>query len=316
MNLLRYPFWLLAYLGVRLFSLVAQALPMPLALRLGEAAGDVAALLTPGRKRIAIENLLCAYPRMSKAGAGKMAQKVYEHLGRLGVEMALAPRLLRPSNLRRHVTFVHADRLERLISDGKGGIIVTAHLGIWEIAGPVFDYFGVNCHSVYRPVKNPLIDRHIRRQRAAFGQTLVERDGALPRLLRVLRKKGYAGLLVDQHAKRNGTWVPFFGRLASTTPGPALLALRTGAPIMLAYSRRLPGTYKFEVFFDEPFTVEGSGDTTADVERITFEISRRIEGYVRKVPEQWLWLHRRWHKPPPQAAAKWRTHVRPSGKAD
>ena len=100
-------------------------------------------------------------------------------------------------------------------------------------------------HNVYRPARNPLVDCMVRRRRVAIGQVMIERKGAVPTLLRVLRRKGYIGLLIDQHAKRDGVWVPFFGRPASTTPAPALLALRTGAPILTVYSRRLPGTYQF-----------------------------------------------------------------------
>lgn len=309
MNPFRYMYWLLEYLCMRLFLLAAQALPLPAALRFGEVVGRLTAFATPRRRRIAVGNLLHAYPEMSKAAAKRMVVKVYEHFWRFPVEMAFAPRLLRPSNFRKHVTIRHEDRLREVLSGGKGGIFVTAHLGVWEIFGFALRHLGATCHSVYRPVKNPLIDRYIRRQRAFFGQVLVKRRGALRTLLRAVRKKGYAAILVDQHARRDGIWVPFFGRLAATTPAPALLALRTGAPILLGYSRRLPGTYKFEVFCDVPWTVEPTDNRAADLERITLNISRRIESYVREVPEQWLWLHRRWHEPPSAALEKWRTHV-------
>jgi KDO2-lipid IV(A) lauroyltransferase len=175
---------------------------------------------------------------------------------------------------------------------------------------------GITMHSVYRSIKNPLIDRLIRRRRAAFGQIMVEREGAFPTLLRILRRKGYIGLVVDQYAKLEGIWVPFFGRLASTTPGPALLALRAGAPIVIGFARRLPGLYRFEIFFDEPIWAAPSGDRDADVERITLEISRRIEGYVRQAPEQWLWLHRRWRRPPWWILAKGTANVGSPGEAD
>ena len=122
---------------------------------------------------------------------------------------------------------------------------------------------------------------------------------AARRLLRALtREKSHVALLVDQHTRKEGIWVPFFGRPASTTPAPAVLALATGAPILSGYCRRLPGTYQFEMVIDEPIIARSTGDKKADVERITTDINERFETYIRRFPDQWVWLHRRWHTPP------------------
>jgi len=171
-------------------------------------------------------------------------------------------------------------------------------------------------HSVYRPVKNPLIDHLIRRRRGELGFSMIPRKGALKQCLRVLRQGGYIALLADQHSKADGIWVPFLGRPASTTPGPALLALRTGAPIVMGCAKRLPGTYRFEARFDPPMWVTPTGDRQADVRRITSAISRRMEDYVRESPDQWLWLHRRWRNPPPEVTAERSGDVGPAGTTD
>lgn len=307
-------FWL-EYLAANLVMFLAQALPLRTALRWGECAGRLAAALARRRRRIAVENLRRAYPELSEEGAEKLAVRVFEHFGRAVVEGAVAHRLLRPSTYRQHVQIHHEERLQQVIAAGKGGIMVTAHLGVWEIMGLLQHLKGSTMHNVYRPAKNPLVDRMVRRRRTAIGQAMVDREGALATLLRVLRRNGYIGLLIDQHAKRDGVWVPFFGRLASTTPAPALLALRTGAPILTGYVRRLSGAYRFEVFIDEPIHVKTTGDRAADIERITRELSLRIEGYVRQFPEQWLWLHRRWREPPPEVMARKNRNVRSPGEA-
>ena len=291
------PDFIAQYCTARLFLFLAQALPLRSALRWGERAGRLAASISPGRMQIAVENLLHAYPELSAEQAREQALRVFEHFGRAVVEGAVAHRLLRPSTFREHVTIRNEQYLHDVFSGGKGGIFITAHLGVWEIYGLLQHLLGKSCHVVYRPVKNPLMDRFVREWRAGFGQVLVPREGALRTLLRVLRNGGYIGLLIDQHAKRDGVWVPFFDRPASTTPAPALLALRTGAPIVCGYVRRLPGIYQFEVFFDEPIRAAPTGDREADVRRITSEVSRRMEGYVRQFPEQWLWIHRRWRVP-------------------
>jgi len=304
------------YCGARLFLFLAQALPLRSALRMGEGLGRLIAAVGRRRMRLAVDNLRHAYPDLSPKEAREMAVRVCEHFGRAMVESALAPRMLRRSTFRRHVVIRSEEHLRQALSSDRGAIFVAAHLGVWEIFGLVLHFMDKSCHFVYRPVKNPLIERLVRKRRRALRQITVPRRGALRKLLRVLRDKGYIGLVVDQHAKRDGVWVPFFGRPASTTPAPALLALRTGAPIVCGYARRLPGTYRFELLLDEPVYAEPTGDRAADVERITRQISQRLEDYVRQFPEQWLWLHRRWHTPPPEIVEKGRGDVRPSGQVD
>ena len=231
------------------------------------------------------------------------------------MEVAFGDRLLKPSTFSDHIVLRNEHYLRDVLAAGKGAIFVTAHLGPWEMFGMLARHWGVPLTSVYRPMKNPYIDRFMWRYRAAHGQTLVPKYGAAPALLRVLRRGGYIALLADQHAKDEGLWVPFFGRPASTTPAPALLALRTGAPIVTGYARRLPGLYRFEVFCDEPLFVRPTGDRPADVRNATIEINRRIEGYVRQFPDQWLWMHRRWRTPPAGVLEKGKADVGSLGSA-
>jgi KDO2-lipid IV(A) lauroyltransferase len=272
-------------------------------LRLGEWGGERMIFWTRRAFQVAVDNLLHAYPNMTRDEAEALATRVYRHFGRAAVEMVLAHRLLRPSTFRDHVVLRNEHYFRDVLAAGKGAIFLTGHLGVWEVFGLLLNHWGAAPASVYRPIKNPLLDRYVRRRRAEFGQRMVERQGAMPTLLRILRRGGYIALLVDQHAKADGTWVPFFGRPASTTPAPALLALRTGAPIVMGYGCRLTGLYKFEAFCDEPIYAKPSGDRAADIVRVTAEITRRIETYVRAHPDQWLWMHRRWKEPPPHVLA-------------
>ena len=298
----RHPVDVVHYLSYRIFLLVVQALPLEAALPYAEFWARRMVHWTRRDFRQATKNLQAAYPRMTEGEARRVACRVYEHFSRAVVEMAVAHRLLRPATVPNHVALRGTDVVRQVQAAGKGAIFVTAHLGVWEMFGLLMRDWGIKLVSVYRPARNPLMDRIIRRWRKSLGHTLVERDGAMPKLLRTLRRGGYIALLTDQHAKRDGVWVPFFGRPASTTPAPALLALRTGAPIVTGYVRRLPGHYKFEAFLDEPIWAQPSGDRDADVRRITEEISRRLERYIRLAPEQWLWMHRRWREVPPEVA--------------
>ena len=136
------------------------------------------------------------------------------------------------------------------------------------------------------------------RVREMTAQRTVPRDGALPRLLRILRRGGHVAFLIDQHAGSDGLWVNFFGRPASTTPAPAVLALRTNTPIVTGYGCRTGDGFQYEFFCDSPLQPESTGDRKQDVKRITATLNARLESYVRRFPDQWLWGHRRWRTPP------------------
>lgn len=316
MNPLVRPDYLAEYLSVRLLTCVAQALPLPAALRLGDWAGRQAAFWTRARFRVALDNVTQAFPAMPRAEAEALVRRVYEHFGRASIESALAPRRMRPRAFADHVSVRNEPLLRQALDEGKGVICLTAHLGVWELYSALLRERGIQPVTVYRPIKNPWLDRMVRRERLAFGQTMVPREGALPTLLRALQEKRFVLLVVDQHVRRGGEWVPFFGRPASATPTPALLALRTGAPILLSYIIRRPGTYRFEAVWDRVLHATRTRDHRADVARVTAEVAQQMERWIRQHPEQWLWLHRRWRTPPPEVLEKEGRHVGPSGQTD
>jgi KDO2-lipid IV(A) lauroyltransferase len=305
----QHPAYLAEYVGGRIFMTVAQSLPLPAAVKFGEWCGRRTIFWSRRSFRTAVDNLRQAFPGMSQAEAESLTTRVYAHLGRATVELGFGDRLLKPSTFRDHVVVRNEHYFHDAMAAGKGAVIVSAHLGPWEVFGHLARHLGMPLTSVYRPVKNPYLDRFMRRYRVEHGQTFIPKYGAVLALLRLLRRGGYIALLVDQHAKDEGLWVPFFGRTASTTPAPAYLAFKTGAPILTGYTRRLPGLYRFECFCDEPMFVRPTGNREADIRNATIEINRRIESYIRQVPDQWLWMHRRWRTPPAGVLEKGKTDV-------
>jgi Kdo2-lipid IVA lauroyltransferase/acyltransferase len=287
------------YCGVQIARFIALSLPVEAGMRLGETLGAWSALILRKRRRQTEDNLLKAFPGMSPTEARRLAIRVFQHFGRNAIETIRSKRMVTDDTIRGHLNMVDESLMDRILAAKQPAIWVTAHIGVWEIVARYFALRGVDFTSVYRPVKNRLVDRMLRRMRTDETHKLIERKGALRGMIRALKRENrHVVILVDQHVRKEGIWVPFFGRLAATTPAPAVLALQTGAPIIIWHSRRLPGTYNFEAHVDEPIIVEPSGDRAADIERITRQISNRLESIIRETPEQWLWLHRRWRTPP------------------
>jgi KDO2-lipid IV(A) lauroyltransferase len=159
--------------------------------------------------------------------------------------------------------------------------------------------WGVPLHAIAQRQRNPLFDADITRNREALGLTVVERRDAPKRVFRTLRAGGAVGIVGDQNVRRGGVFVEFFGRLASTARGPALFALRTGAPLFVGSVRRLPGfpqRYRAEI---QRIPLTPSGDLDADVMRLTKTHTRYLEERAREAPEQYFWQHRRWKTRPP-----------------
>ena len=211
------PWRRLEYLGEywagRLLLLGVQSLPLPTAVRLGERAGRHAAPWTRRKFALAVDNIRHAFPEMSQADVEELALRTFEHFGRVAVEVAFARRLLRDSTYKGHIIVRNEPYLREVLAAGKGGILLTPHLGLWDLFGELAGKLGLQLSGVYRPLKNPYFDRLIRSHQAAAGLSMIPKRNALPDLLRVLRRGGYIGLLPDQHAGDRGPWLPFFAGL-------------------------------------------------------------------------------------------------------
>jgi Kdo2-lipid IVA lauroyltransferase/acyltransferase len=229
----------------------------------------------------------------------RIARDSFRHLVVCAVEVLHLEREMRRRGMREIVDVSGREHFDAAIASGRGVILATAHVGNWEVMGALCGELGVTFTTVYRPLDNPLLDRWIRETRAAAGQTMVPKQGALRPLLRALRQGGMVVLLVDQDARGHGVFAPFFGAPASTIPTPAELALRTGATILPAASVRTGPGFRYHAWFDDPVEVRDTGDHDADLVRVMTAVNARLEAAIRRAPEQWLWAHRRWKTQPP-----------------
>jgi KDO2-lipid IV(A) lauroyltransferase len=179
-------------------------------------------------------------------------------------------------------------------------LLFSAHYGHWELLALMQGYAGLPLAIVTRPLDNPRLERILLELRGASGNRILPKRQAVRSMLTALREGLSVAIAIDQDAHDDGVFVPFCGRLASTTPTLALLALRTGAPVIPFYAiPREDGTYLS--VYEPEVVVERSGDRDADVERLTARCTAIVEGWVHARPEMWLWMHRRWKTVPPDA---------------
>lgn len=278
--------WLLAWLPVRT------------GLAVGRRLGDVLWWLLPRRRRVALDNLRRALGHeQPPAALHRLGRRSFQHLGMNLVEGCRY--FLRPTEVM--LSRVHVEGGEQLkaaAAEGRGVLVLTAHQGNWELLAAAHGLVGLPLSIVVRPLDHPLLDALAARFRRRSGAELIVKRRAVGEIVRALRRGRMVGVLLDQNATREeGVFVPFFGALASTSKGLALLALRTGAPVLPVFLRRQPdGGHCMEVRPPVPPPPD------ADVVAYTARFNEVLEAAIRRAPEQWLWMHARWRTRPREAA--------------
>ena len=268
-------------------------------------AGDVGARLGAlayrplGVRRGVVERqIAAAFPDRSRAEVLRLARAAYEHLGRASIEAAVLPSMGPGRVLELFEEPEGWEHVERAMAQGRGLIVVTGHLGNWELGGSYFAARGIPIDAIVRRMGNPLFDRYITETRSRLGMTVVPDSVAARRTPRALREGRAVAFLADQGVLGlASTFVPFFGRPAKTPRGPAVFALRLGVPVVFASPVRQPsGKYRFII---EPVPVVPTGDRERDIDTIVADYTATLERLVRRFPEQYFWHHRRWRRQPP-----------------
>lgn len=284
------------YALARALEAAVSTLPEGAADRFGARLGAAVHRLGIRRKTVE-QNLRLAFPEQTEAWRQDICRRAYLHLGREAAAMLRLAKLDPQAVVDRTVTRGW-DEMEDALSEGKGCILVTGHYGNWEIAAAAVAARGVPISAIVRRQGNLLVDQRLDATRRRLGvETIVQRDA--PRAVpRALRRNGVVGIVGDQDARRAGVFVPFFGVPASTHRGPALFALRFGAPVFACVARRLPGPgVRYEVQGTRVPVVQ-TGDLEADMQALTAELAARLEAHIREAPEQYFWFHRRWKSTP------------------
>ena len=294
----------LEYIPVRVLFAVLGALPRRTAVSIGMSLGRLAYRLAGGLRRVALRNLEIAFPEKPIEEREQIAVGSFENLGRLLGELTHFPNAT-PESLTKLVDFKfeHEEqkntperkKLDADRANGRGMLLLGPHLGNWEMG--VFAYSAIYETLTYlaRPLDNPLIEDFTVRLRTRFGNQTIDKNNSVAKAMSILREGGILGVLPDVNVlPRDGVFVPFFGTLACTTSGVALMAMRTNAIIVPMCSVWNKETGKYEVFYGKFIEVAKTGDRHRDVRETTAAFTLEMEKFIRAYPDQWLWIHKRW----------------------
>jgi KDO2-lipid IV(A) lauroyltransferase len=249
------------------------------------------------RRRVTLDNLAHAFPERSLAERRALARGAYANMARVVVD-ALRTLGASRAELLAEVEVEDFGPVERALARGKGLLVATAHLGSWEMFGAAMAQ-RVPLHAVVRPLRGGVNARLVEARERA-GLRLIPARGALSSMVSALRKNEVVAMLLDQAiGGKHALFVPFFGRLAATSPALSMAALRTGAPTLVVVALRHAGRLRFRL--EGPFEITRSGDRQRDLQDHTARVTAALERIIREAPDQWLWLHRRWKIAPPPA---------------
>lgn len=292
----------LVYLAVRLIVGIAQAMSVEQSYAFADALAALLYRVDRRHRAVAMENLRLAFgDEYDEPGRDRIVRGVYRHFCRMLMEMLHIPRKLNLLNWRDRITLKgHEATLDCLLNGGPV-VMVSAHFGNWEMAGYLFGVFGFPPSSVARTLDNPHLDRFLRRFRERTGQMMIPKRGGYEQMLGVLRGGGVLSFLADQDAGERGMFVEFFGRPASTHKAIALLAIEHQAPVVVGYARRIGPGFRYEVGCEELIDPSEWTGTADDARLLTQRYTSALERIIRRDPDQYLWLHRRWkHQPKPR----------------
>jgi KDO2-lipid IV(A) lauroyltransferase len=280
------------YAAVTALRRFTAVLPYPVLLLCGRALGFIFYLVDRTHRRVASKNLAAAFPRRSAAERNAIVRAVFAHFGCLFFEF-LKFSTLTPEQILERVDFDGEERVRLAYAQGKGVLFVTGHFGFWELhalAHPLrFEPIGVLARTLDNARLNTLLEEI--RQRT--GNVVIYRQGSIRKVMRMLAEKHGVAILIDQHiSSADAVYVDFFERSAATTSAVAAMALRTGAPIVPVFA--LPsGMGRYRLIYEHPVEPPAS-DSEDAVREFTQRCTDVLEMYVRRHPELWLWMHRRW----------------------
>jgi heptosyltransferase-2 len=283
------------YLFYRAGTDLLTLLPLPGLFAMGQIGGAIAWLILPHYRKLALRNVRIAFA--DELSEKQMRRIVRRHFQLLGANLLCSVKFTRMpmEKILERVRLENFEHVENCFRQKQPFVLFLSHIGSWEFCTRLFPHFsrGQRTATVYQRIRNPHIDRHVREARSRFGLEVFERGEGFGKAIELLRSGGGIGILMDQHAGDGGLWTPFFGRLASTTPLPALLARRAHAKL-IGFAVHTEGFARWRAVAETP--IDGADKS---IERLTARGNEILEKQIRRAPEDWFWVHNRWKTPRP-----------------
>jgi Kdo2-lipid IVA lauroyltransferase/acyltransferase len=289
----------LVYLIVRILICIVQAMRLETGQRLGRQLAWWFSEVLGIRRGVVDENLRHAFPSATAGDRRRLARQMWEHLFLLVIEVAHAPRKIHETNWRRYGRLAGVAPLVQTLIDDRPTVIVTGHFGNFEMGGFLLGLLGFPSFTVARTLDNRYLDRFVNEFRGATGQYIISKKGGFDEIQAVMARGGTMAFLADQYAGAKGCWVEFFGRPASAHKAIALLAVEHDAPMTICYCRRLGSPMQFEMGFGGKADPREAGSDVGSIRDLTQWYTARLEEAIRRAPDQYWWLHRRWKDPRP-----------------
>jgi KDO2-lipid IV(A) lauroyltransferase len=281
------------YTLLRGFLVFFKIIPRGLALSLGKLIGVIVFKFSKEARRVSFENLRFLYPSVKSPGQKRnLVINNFKEVGKNLIDMLRLTKY-RNGTLDRIVALKNGNNIRKLMDRGKGLIVITAHLGCWELIPAFFSQNDYTVNVIAREVYDKNVNREVNRIRECFNIRIIDKARApIVALKRLLRGEG-VGILMDQNTKTNSVSIDFLGHKANTPIGPAYLALKTGAPVLpVAIHRLKDDSHLIEV--GEEVSISRSGDFETDLFENTQRFSKAIERFIVNHPEEWVWFHKRW----------------------
>ncbi len=259
---------------------------------LGAGIGHIFWAIDAGHRRLAVRQLQAAFPSRSPVACRRIARQTFAHFGR-SLTLLLKFSTLSPEQIRARVSFEGEERVREALATGRGVLLVTGHFGLWEVFGLAHPLILPPMFVLARKLDNPQLQTLLERTRTRTGNQVIYRRGAVRRVLRALNAGDCVTILIDQHIQpADAVSVQFFGRPAATTSAVGALALRTGAAVIPLFAiPAADGTCR--IVYEHPIELPRA-DAPDPVVELTQRCTDVLEMYVRRQPELWLWMHRRW----------------------
>ena len=285
---------------VRAVMACMSLLPMSAVRAVGHGFGRCMFWVDGSHRRIALENLARAFPSRTDAERRAIAKSMFAHFGALVFEL-LRFGSLSHDEMKALMEVEGVERIHAAHARGKGMFFVTGHFGYWEMQAITHPFHSPTIAVMARPLDNPKLHEWLEHLRTMTGNRVIYRQGALRRVLREISENHAVAILIDQHIHTSeAVTVDYFGRPVATTSALAALALRTGAEVIPVFTLPLPGG-RYRLIYDHPVEPPPA-DSPDPVREFTQRCTDVLEMYVRRNPELWLWMHRRWRVPEPGLA--------------